>query len=168
MTNPFVCSHFFQVAQSLVFRVRFKRKADRKCIMSLQYMTQTMGAAATYFFGHPVNSSWVYKCKFPQSVDFWVTFGQTVALVPLSSVPQCFALVWHLNSKAAFWWRWMAELPQSINKALYVCLTEGHAQYTILSLSHTVTVRSLTRCEQNTVACREWDKTVFVKTYTSA
>lgn len=45
----------------------------------------------------------------------------------LSAAP---LLSWHLNSKAAFKWHWMAEFPHIINKAF--CLT--HALYTILIL----------------------------------
>lgn len=77
----------------------------------------------------------------------------------------CFSHFWHLNSKAAFKWRWMAELPHTINKASYVCLREGHVLYTILSLFHTVTVHSLILCEQNTVGCSKWRSTVFIRAY---
>lgn len=77
----------------------------------------------------------------------------------------CFSPVWHLNSKAALKWRWMAELPHTINKASYVCLREGHVLYTILSLFRAVTVHSLILCDKNTVGCSKWHSTVFIRAY---
>ena len=59
----------------------------------------------------------------------------------------------------------MAELPQMVNKALYVCPREGHVLYTILSLSRTVTVCSLILYEQTSQACSKTHNTLFVKNY---
>lgn len=95
-----------------------------------------------------------------------LTLSSTVSVL---SVPPfslcCLSPLWHLNSKAALKWRWMAELPQTINKASYVCLKDGHTLCTIIGLFPSVTVHSLILCEQNSVVCCKWHKTVFIRTY---
>lgn len=53
----------------------------------------------------------------------------------------CFSPVWHLNSKAAFKWRWMAELPHTINKRMFVSerdmsCTQSSACFTLLQYIH--------------------------------
>lgn len=106
---------------------------------------------------------WQCICLFP--CDTQINSHAEYVVLPLlpASSP---VFPWHLNSKAAWWWCWLGELPQTINKALSVIgqkdmsWTQSSACFALLQYIHSF---SPTQTRPLVV---KWHETVCVKKHT--